>query len=242
MSDRFQLLYISQLAEPDRYDSSVHSETPDGRTGGDWMRTRFRDLDLADVVEVTDVDVCFGDKIPDHKGFDAVIIGGSVHSVLEMRPWHQGLLAWLAAYRPTGKPLLGICGGHQLMCQWQGQKIVKLTPEGFEATLTIELTEAGKAHPLFDGLDDSVGYNFGNNEYVIGVPAGAEVLATLRQAKSLALDHGGNWYSIQFHPEISMAVMQQYWQHEDPTKMANYRPTPEAPKLLGNFLKLAGLD
>jgi GMP synthase-like glutamine amidotransferase len=241
MPKPFRLLYISQLAEPDRYNATVHDQTPDGQTGGDWMRTRMRDLGLSDAVQMTDIDVCFGDEIPDHRDFNAVVIGGSVHSVLEMRPWHHRLLTWIAAYRPTGKPLLGICGGHQLMCQWQGQEVAKLRPEAFEATLTIELTDAGKIHPLFEGLDETVGYNFGNNEYVVGVPAGAEVLATLKQAQSLALDHGGNWYSIQFHPEISMETMQQYWQQEDPSKIANYRPTPEAPKLLGNFLKLAGL-
>ena len=69
-----------------------------------------------------------------------------------------------------------------------------------------------------------------------------QVLATLREAKSLALDHGGNWYSIQFHPEISAEIMRQYWQHENPANIDNYRETPEAPKLLSNFLTLAGLQ
>jgi len=241
MSELFQLLYISQLSEHVDYDLSAQEETSDGRTSGDWMRARMQDLNLADAVEITDIDICLGDKIPEHETFDAVILGGSLHSVHDMHPWQHQLLAWLDAYRPTGKPLLGICAGHQLMCYWQGQEVAKLTPEAFEATMTIKRTEAGQRHPLFDGLDDTVAYNFGNNEYVIGVPDGAEVLATLRQAQSLALDHGGNWYSIQFHPEISMEVMQAFWRIQDPSKVDNYRPTVEAPKLLGNYLKLAGL-
>ncbi len=241
MSSPFQLLYISQLAEAARYDSSVHADAADGRDDGEWMATRLRELGLQKRIALTVIDVCQGDPIPDHRAFDAVIIGGSAHSVHEMRQWHDQLLTWMAAYRPTGKPLLGICGGHQLMCLWQGQKVEKLAGGECAATLPIELTPAGHSHPLFDGLPDDVEYNFGNSEYVVGVPPGASVLATLGEARSLALDHGGNWYSIQFHPEISADIMRQFWQHEKPANMENYRPTLEAPKLLANYLTLAGL-
>ena len=38
-------------------------------------------------------------------------------------------------------------------------------------------------------------------------PAGAEVLAALPGSTCLALDHGGGWLSVQFHPEATAAAM-----------------------------------
>ena len=65
----------------------------------------------------------------------------------------------------------------------------------------MQLTATGREHFLFAGCEDAPEYHFANSEYVTAPPVGAVVLATREELPAAALDHGGNWYSVQFHPE-----------------------------------------
>ena len=56
------------------------------------------------------VDICRGDTLPEVEDTDCVILGGTMHVVTEDRPWLHALYAWLRQYRATKKPLLGIVG------------------------------------------------------------------------------------------------------------------------------------
>ena len=56
-----------------------------------------------------------------------------------------------------------------------------------------------------------------------------------------ALDHGGNWYSVQCHPEATVDLFATVYAGRDPGKLANYRPLPFTERMLLNFLTGTGV-
>ena len=107
-----RVCYLSILGQPGTYDASVYAEIPGGDDECAWIRARF--AYLSDV-EILGARVSHGEAIPAPESADAFILGGSYNSVHDDFPWQRALLAWFAALRAAEKPLLGICGGHQLM-------------------------------------------------------------------------------------------------------------------------------
>ena len=237
-----RLLYISILGEPGVFDPETCADLPD--TGDDRISTSFRlkEWGVLDKLEFVTVGLTLGEDLPNPEGIDAVIVGGSFHSVHENRDWQIKLKAWLEDWRKTGKPVLGICGGHQLMSIMDGGTVEK-RPQGVKGrSAAIEVTEEGRIHPLMDGMGDNPSFHFGNFDHVTRVPDNAVVLARDDESPALALDHGGNWYSVQFHPEISHDVLQRSWVIANkPEYVENYRALPNAPRLLINFVRSAGL-
>ena len=229
------LLYISQLAEPELHDLSVYVGQADGEDDVAWFRTRLRELELDDQVALTAVRVCLGEPLPDPSGFDAVVIGGSYHMVSEEREWQQRMLGWFDHARASGRPMFGICGGHQLMAAYHGAAVVPMTEGPWSGTRAVEPTENGRDHWLFQNVGEAVGYHFGNTEHVIPPPANAEVLARTPTSPALALDYGDDWVSVQFHPEMSVDTFACYWETIDPTRVASYTPSPTARLLIRNF-------
>ena len=61
-----------------------------------------------------------------------------------------------------------------------------------------------------ENLGVAPSFHFGNSDEVSVVPAGATILAATADSPAVALDYGGGWYSVQFHPEASHAIFQ-HW-------------------------------
>lgn len=237
-----KLLYISQLADPNEHDVSIYHSPHEGRGDIAWFWTRMGELGLQQALDYHGVSVFDHASLPPAGDFDAAILGGSEHMVAEATDWQGRLNRWLVAARASATPLLGICGGHQLMSVLMGAAVTRLADAPWAATLDVAPNAAGRGHWLFEGLAAGAAFHFGNSEHVCEVPAGAQVLASAGASPALALDYGGGWVSVQFHPEISRAAFERIWREEAPGHMANYRDAPEAPLLLKNFLVHAGLD
>ncbi len=236
-----KLLFISMLGVPGKHDRELFDDLPDGGDDWRWVKYRLTEWGVADKIDYHSVCITEGDSLPEPKGFDAVMIGGSVHSIHEGAPWQQELQAWLAEWRKTGLPVLGICGGHQMMSVMAGAPVEKRANGPVGRSAPIDLTEAGRTHLLFDGFDDAPWFQFGNSDHVSAAPVQSVVLAVSDDSPALALDHGGGWLSVQFHPEFLHDTMARTWLWDAPENIANYRPLPEAPRLLVNFLRYAGL-
>lgn len=239
---RKTLLFISQFAEPGSYRKSTWRRLHGGDDETIALEALLDSIGVLDGIDYRGVKAHEGEGLPeDLDQVDGVILGGSFASVSDNYPWQIEIAAWLRAWRDTGKPLMGICGGHQLASTVLGGRVEK-TPTGPEVgSLPLEITDAGRQHFLFRGFDDASPFFFGNADRVIDIPVGTTVLATRPNLPAAALDHGGKWVSVQFHPESTCDRMATCWAEVDPAQGAAYTFIPGCERMIGNFLTGTGL-
>jgi GMP synthase-like glutamine amidotransferase len=63
--------------------------------------------------------------LPKLDSFDGLIVPGSEHGVYDNRPWMAPLRNLLLETKKAGKPIYGICFGHQMMAGTFGGKAEK---------------------------------------------------------------------------------------------------------------------
>jgi GMP synthase (glutamine-hydrolysing) len=146
----------------------------------------------------------FGDALPetlaDHTG--AVIFGGP-QSANDSDAFIRREIDWVGVPLKENKPLLGICLGAQIMARHLGTRVA-FHPEGHAEVgyYPIRPTEAGLA--VCSRWPDHV-YQW--HREGIDLPAGAELLAEGDAFPVQAFRHGPCAYGIQFHPEVTHAMM-----------------------------------
>ncbi len=154
----------------------------------------------------------------------------------------QGLLAipgmWeaLGRFAESGRPLLGICVGMQLMAEvglehgthqglgWFRAQVRALEPNPPTIRIPhmgwnrLRLTSAGAHHPLFAGIDDGA-YVYFVHSYAVDLVEESPLLATAEHGRRFAAAIGrGAVVGTQFHPEKSqrtgLAILRNFltWQ------------------------------
>lgn len=238
--DRPRLLFISILGTEDMVRADLFDDHPDGSTDAAWMCRRLAEAGVPTPPGLHRVDVCAGEALPDVDRVDAVVVGGSYHNVDEGHPWQRATMDWLRGWRATGKPFLGICGGHQMATVVLGGRVSPMAVGPWAETATVTLTDAGRGHFLFEGLGDSLDVHLGHYDHVDRLPDGAIVLAE-RDGVVQALDFDGGWLGVQFHPECSHGTMKHTWDGTLGDLGDAYRPSAVGARLLCNFLGSHGL-
>ena len=137
------------------------------------------------------------------EGFDAVVLSGSGARIVN--PIHRAMFRNVAELiRRCNLPLLGICFGHQLLCQTLGANVGSLPKgpfAGFENIIVID------ADGLFDGFESgsTVPLAENHNDYVLNdglETAGFSLLADSPSCEVEAVKHKTKpFYGVQFHPE-----------------------------------------
>ena len=164
------------------------------------------------------------------RDFSAIIIGGSFSNVqdVEHEPWRRDIFLWLDLLRKFHNvPVLGICGGHQLMAHVLGGKVVKRVAGPIVGSVALNLSDEGKRCSMMQELCKG---HFANYDIVSDskddFPAHWKVLA--RAAGSIAaVDYGSGWYGLQFHPELPLAFFQKLWGAlGEPDHAARYEQRP----------------
>lgn len=167
-------------------------------------------------------------------------------------------------------PILGICFGHQLLSHALGGA-VDWNPAGRECgTLRIEQTSTlapAASGPRDDAHADGNPHVLDNHDDVLvrvaSLPAAFDVIAYHNQTvtclpktsvclfrsvrdRHQVVRHGPLVYSVQFHPEFSPALMQDYAPHlsfeseqERTAFVDSLRDTPIAKRIVGAFIVLA---
>ena len=157
-----------------------------------------------DQIEWDAVNLHAGEPIPPLEDYDALwVMGGpmDVWDVVE-HPWlvpeKAAIRKWV---RDLEKPYLGLCLGHQLLADALGGTCGPQRPPEI-GILDVELTEAGRKDPLFEGLPHRQKFLQWHSVNVAQAPEGATVLASSDICKVQAMRIGKHAWSMQYHAEI----------------------------------------
>jgi GMP synthase (glutamine-hydrolysing) len=111
---------------------------------GEWFRRAL----AQENVEITVTCPADDERLPDADSFDVAILSGSWSMVTDREDWSEATRQWILDVLPTGKYMLGVCYGHQLMADALGGR-VDYHPLGREIGLkTVTLTDAARRDPL----------------------------------------------------------------------------------------------
>jgi GMP synthase (glutamine-hydrolysing) len=189
------------------------------------------------------VELHAGELPPAVDSFDAVIMTGSPLSVTAPTEWMQRAADFLVEVAERGKPVLGVCFGHQLLAWKHGAQVIR-NPLGRElGTVSVELTASGRADALFDGFPVRFEAQATHEDVVVKGAAPLEVLATNAHCEVQAFAVGARTWGVQFHPEmdatsIGFCIASPDTKDEDRAR-AVARESEWGARLLRRFVELA---
>ena len=131
-----------------------------------------------------------GEALPQVEDFDGLVLSGSEFGVYDDVPWMAPLRQLLLDTKAAGKPIYGICFGHQLMADTFGGKAEK-----------VHAPVMGAQRYAFEGRDVDV--HVWHKDQVTEVPPGATVTGAASYCPVGALAYDFPAASVQFHPEYS---------------------------------------
>ncbi len=141
-----------------------------------------------------------GDLPGDFARYDRVVISGSMTSAMADAPWIAGLHEAIRGLVDRGKPVLGVCYGHQAIARALGG--VGSVRRGEKAEFGWTRIEQVGSSPLLAKLPERF-YSFSAHfEEVASLPPGASSLARSEWCAIQAFGiEGKPVFGIQFHPE-----------------------------------------
>jgi len=195
---------------------STHGEL-DGAEGDfeDWfVRELGVPRERARVVDVR------SEEPPDPSAAWGAVVTGSRAMVTEREAWMERAAAGLRDWIAAGRPVLGVCFGHQLLAHALGGE-VDWNPQGrIYGTIQVELLDAGKTDPLFGVLPPRFAAHTAHSQSVRRLPPGAVPLARSEGIAVQAARYADTAWGVQFHPEFSESVMRAY--------VRKHAPEPDA--------------
>ena len=122
---------------------------------------------------------------------DGWLISGSRHGTYEDHDWIPPLEDLVRDIVASGRPLVGICFGHQLIAQALGGRVEKVA-RGWSVGRT-----------TYDAEDGPLTLDAWHQDQVVELPEGARVLVRSDFCPYAALAYGDRVLSYQAHPEFA---------------------------------------
>ncbi len=178
------------------------TEHAKGRTEG------VPELLSAEGVKVTVVRNYLEEALPELKNVDGIISGGGPMGVYEIKDgsydFLKGEQEYLLRAIYSGKAILGLCLGHQLLASVLGGNIAKSLVQAEYGWSKITLNKEGVADPLFKEIPSSFQSFEFHKDAVLSLPKEAITLATSLSCPIQAFRYSTYpVWGVQFHPEIS---------------------------------------
>lgn len=121
---------------------------------------------------------------------DGWLITGSKHGAYENHPWIAPLETLIRDVYALGKPMVGVCFGHQIIAQALGGKVEKFAGGWAVGPQT------------YDWDAQSITLNAWHQDQVTELPAEAVVVARNSFCENAALVYGKTVFTVQAHPEF----------------------------------------
>ena len=135
--------------------------------------------------------IALGDPFPEFEAYDGFILPGSEHGVYDDTPWMVPLRDYLLRLKANGKPLLGICFGHQMMAHTFG---------GRAAKAGLGMCAGSRCWTVGDQTFDA---HVLHQDQVLEVPPGARVIGGSDYCPNGVIAYDFPALSMQFHPEYT---------------------------------------
>ena len=158
-------------------------------------------------VAILDIDAAGAEQAarelgPEHRGFGC--------NVTDREAWSENTARWVARAIQLGKPILGICYGHQLIAHALGGE-VKNNPRGREiGTTDVRMTAAAATDALFGRLSDAPHVPVTHLQAVTRLPDRAVVLGSTALDPHHVVRYADNAWGVQFHPEFDANIVRAY--------------------------------
>jgi len=173
--------------------------------------------------------------VPD---FPALISMGGPMSANDDLPFIRRELDLIREAVALGKPVLGICLGAQMIAKALGARVYR-NPVPEIGWFPVEWTEAAALDPLFQGLAGPETLFHWHGE-TFDLPPGAEWLARSAACRHQAFRAGRGVYGLQFHLEVTPAMIEDWCREELNAGDVSTLPAPIDP--LENSARLAELS
>lgn len=172
---------------------------------GQWVASRGHRLSL------TRLDM--GEPLPAQAAYDRLAVMGGPMNIYE-----DGSFPWLAAERQfikdamqSGKTVVGICLGAQLLADALGSPVVA-GPHKEIGWFPVRLTEAGQQSPLLAGLPAEINVFHWHGD-TFRIPPDSVHLAASEACESQAFLHHDRILGLQFHLESTPETVHQLLAH-----------------------------
>ena len=140
--------------------------------------------------------------------FDSLIVLGGPMSANDPLPGLADELDVIRRALSAGLPILGICLGSQLIARALGARVYR-NAELEIGWYPVHFTDFGRSDPLFRSLPSPAMFFHWHGE-TFDLPEGAEWLAWSEKCRHQAYRYGSNVYGIQFHPEITPEMIEDW--------------------------------
>ena len=161
-----------------------------------------------------------GESLPDNEAFDALLIMGGPMNIYEYRnhPWLPAEKRFIKHAIDSGKIVLGICLGAQLIADVLGAKIYQ--NQAFEiGWFPVRFTAACQSIPAMRDFPDELTVLHWHGD-TFDLPPGVRLLATSQACHHQAFAFGRRVIGLQFHIEMDAPDVAAFLDDTLPTPVA----------------------
>src|SRR5262249_40900640 len=153
-----------------------------------------------------------GWRAPELGAYAGIVVSGSPASLTAPAPWMDDVAELARSAAQHGRPVLGVCFGHQLLGWAYGARVTRHPRRWELGTQEVELTNDGRSDPLFADLPDRLEVNETHEDIIdeTSLPPELRVLAGNAHTPVQALAWKEHVRGLQFHPEIGREISREY--------------------------------